>query len=246
MRIAKRLLRLLGLGLAALIAAGAVFGLLGFLEYRSAMEKTGVLEMAEQVRAREDFTPLEELPDFYRKAVIATEDQRFYEHGGVDALAILRAVWNDLRTLSLAEGGSTITQQTAKNLWYSNERTPTRKAAEILTAWQLERYLDKDEILELYVNSIFFGDGCYSIGAASRHYYGKAPQELTDGECAALAGIPNAPSVYAPTANPELTAQRQRQVLRQMVKQQVITQQEVDAILAEEPAAGKAAAGKAA
>lgn len=233
-KVIKWIAKLLALLLAVLIAVGCVFAFLGWREYRGALEETGVEEMAAEVRAREDFTPLEELPDFYLQAVVAVEDQRFYEHGGVDFLAILRAVWNDLRTLSLAEGGSTITQQTAKNLWFSNERTPTRKVAEILMAWQLESYLDKDEILELYVNSIFFGDNCYSVGAASRHYFGKEPGELTDGECAALAGIPNAPSVYAPTANPDLMAQRQQQVLRQMVKQEIITQSEMDAILAGE------------
>ena len=159
------------------------------------------------------------------------EDHRFYEHGGIDLLAMGRALWNDLRTWSFAEGGSTITQQLAKNLCFSQEKSIVRKVAEVFAAWDLERRYSKDEILELYVNSIYFGSGCYNVGSASETYFGKEPKDMTDSECTMLAGIPNAPSVYDPTANPDLALQRQRQVVERMVAEEFLTDGQAAAIL---------------
>lgn len=131
------------------------------------------------------------------------------------------------------EGGSTITQQLAKNLCFTQEKLLTRKVAEVFAAFALEREYSKEEILELYVNSIYFGNGYYSVREASIGYFQKEPSQMTPSECTMLAGIPNAPSAYALTASPELARERQIQVLRQMVDTGAITQEQADDILAE-------------
>jgi len=150
----------------------------------------------------------------------------------VDLLAIGRAAFNDLRTLSFAEGGSTITQQLAKNEYFTQEKTLTRKIAEVFMALKIERELDKDTILSLYVNSINFGSGYETVAAASWGYFGKEPGQMNDWEATILAGIPNAPSAYSLDASPELAAQRQKQVLERMLRCDKITEEEVDSILA--------------
>ena len=223
---------ILALALAA-AAVAALYLTRGYRMYRQAVEQKSIEQAVAELRAAPDFTPLDQLPQTYLDAVIAVEDHRFYEHGGVDGIAICRAVWVDVTSLSFAEGGSTITQQLAKNLFFTQQKTFERKFAEVFAAFALERQLSKDEILELYVNSIYFGSGYYSIGAAAAGYFGKAPALLTAGECTVLAGLPNAPSAYAPGADPTLALQRQRQVLRKMVKYGKLTQRQADAIAAE-------------
>ena len=203
----------------------------GYSLYAGALEEKPLEQRVAEQRAQPGYTALADLPGTYLKAVIAVEDHRFYEHGGIDLLAMGRALWNDLRTWSFAEGGSTITQQLAKNLCFSQEKSIVRKAAEVFAAWDLERRYSKDEILELYVNSIYFGSGCYNVGSASETYFGKEPRDMTDSECTMLAGIPNAPSVYDPTANPDLALQRQRQVVERMVAEEFLTDGQAAAIL---------------
>lgn len=226
-------------GLAAALVLVVVLTVLGvgvdgWRLYRNAVEQTGIEQAVEQVRAQEGYTPLDQLPALYPQAVVAVEDRRFYDHNGVDPIAIARAVWVNLRTGSLAEGGSTLTQQLAKNLYFTQEKKFTRKVAEVFTAWDLERRYTKDEILELYINSIYYGEGYYGIYSASRGYFGKDPAEMTDYECTLLVGVPNAPSVYAPTVNPDLAAQRQRQVVDSLVDTGCITEQQAQEILAGE------------
>lgn len=203
----------------------------GYSLYAGALEEKPLEQRVAEQRAQPGYTALADLPGTYLKAVIAVEDHRFYEHGGIDLLAMGRALWNDLRTWSFAEGGSTITQQLAKNLCFSQEKSIVRKAAEVFAAWDLERRYSKEEILELYVNSIYFGSGCYNVGSASETYFGKEPKDMTDSECTMLAGIPNAPSVYDPTANPDLALQRQRQVVERMVAEEFLTDGQAAAIL---------------
>lgn len=226
------LCRLLAVLLLAAAAVAAVFIGKGWRMYRQAVAETSVEQAVAQLRAAEDYTPLEQLPQFYLDAVIAAEDHRFYRHGGVDGIAVCRAVWVNLTSRSFAEGGSTITQQLAKNLFFTQEKKFERKIAEVFAAFALERQFTKDEILELYVNSIYFGSGYYSIGAAAAGYFGKTPAELTEAECAVLAGLPNAPSAYAPGSDPTLALQRQRQVLNKMVKFGKLTRQQADEIAA--------------
>ena len=221
---------LLVLLLAAACGAGYI-AWQGYSLYAEALEEKALEQRVAEQRAQPGYTEWEDLPETYIQAVIAVEDHRFYEHRGIDLLAMGRALWNDLRTWSFAEGGSTITQQLAKNLCFSQEKSIVRKVAEVFAAWDLEGRYSKDEILELYVNSIYFGRGCYNVGSASETYFGKEPKDMTDSECTMLAGIPNAPSVYDPTANPDLALQRQRQVVERMVAEEFLTDGQAAAIL---------------
>ena len=188
----------------------------GYELYAQALEECPVQEMAERIESKPDYTLVDELPQIYLDAVISVEDHRFYSHPGVDLLAIGRAAFNDLRTLSFAEGGSTITQQLAKNLYFSQEKQLTRKIAEVFVALDLEKSYSKDEIFELYVNSIYFGDGYYGIGSASLGYFELEPSKMNDYESTLLAGVPNAPSRYAPSKYLDRAEKRQLQVLRRM------------------------------
>lgn len=189
----------------------------GFNLLREALATTSLDEMAASIEHAEGFTPIEELPDLYLQAVVAVEDHRFYTHPGFDVIATGRALVNDIKAGGIVEGGSTITQQLAKNQFFTQEQTIDRKIAEVGMALLIEQHFSKREILELYVNSIYFGDGYEGIGAASKGYFDKRPVDLTLDECAMLAGIPNAPSVYAPTVNPDLAQQRQQEVLKKLV-----------------------------
>ena len=210
------------------------FAVQGYRMYRDSMQQAPMEQVVEQIRQQEDFVQYEQLPDLYIDAVIAVEDHRFEQHGGIDLLAICRAALYDLRTLSFAQGGSTITQQLAKNLFFTQEKSLERKFAEVFAAFELESKYQKSEIFELYVNTIYFGSGYYGISDAARGYFGKEVSQLTDAECVLLAGLPNAPSAYAPDEAFALAKQRMRQVLERMVACEVLTQEQAQQILAKE------------
>ena len=152
-------------------------------------------------------------------------------HKGIDPGAIARALLADLRTHSLAEGGSTLTQQLAKNELFTQDKHLARKAAEMLAAFDLEKTYSKQQIFEMYANTIYFGNGCYGITQAAEGYFGKEPAQLTDAEAVFLAGLPNAPSLYA--SSPELALKRTQTVLKRMVKCRVLTRTQADAIAEE-------------
>ncbi|MDO4267964.1 MAG: biosynthetic peptidoglycan transglycosylase [Eubacteriales bacterium] len=212
--------KIIGLMAAFFVTAAACCGFTaagkGYEMYQAAVKETSLAEMVDSIRSKEGYTTLEELPDTYLNAVVSVEDHRFYSHFGLDPVAICRALVNDIRAGRYVEGGSTITQQLAKNLYFSQEKKMERKAAEVFLALELEKNYTKDEILELYVNSIYFGDGYDTAGDASRGYFGKEPSQMNEYEATLLAGVPNAPSRYAPTKNPQLAAKRQQQVLRRL------------------------------
>lgn len=214
-----------------LLAGLGLFVGRGYQEYREAVDFESLELKMNEIRQKESFTPYEKLPEMYLDAVIAVEDKRFFKHPGVDLLSTARALYHDLLAGELIEGGSTITQQLAKNMYYTQEKKFTRKVAEIFTAFALEQEFSKEEILEAYVNSIYFGDGYYSVGQASYGYFGIEPEEMDAAQCTLLAGIPNAPSAYSPTVNPALAKQRQKQVLNQMVACDYLSQAEADYIL---------------
>ncbi len=203
----------------------------GYLLYKKALDTISLSDRIEEVKNKKNFYSIEEVPEFYLDAVIAVEDHRYYHHHGVDYIAIIRAFFHDLKALSFVEGGSTITQQLAKNLYFSQEKKIERKIAEILMAYKIESELSKQEILELYFNTSYFGNGYYTIKEASIGYFGKLPKEMTKSECSILAGIPNAPSKYTPTKNPDLVRQRQKQVLKKMVKYGYLKEEEKEEIL---------------
>ena len=229
-RIGRLLLFLFLLALAAGAAAAAPTVKNGYEMYRSAVAAVTPQQKADEIRAQAHYTALSELPPIYTDAVLSVEDRRFYSHCGIDPLAILRAAGTDLATGTLAEGGSTITQQLAKNLYYTQEKRFSRKVAEVFTAFALERAFTKDQLLELYINSIYYGSGYYNIYDAAEGYFGKTPSELSDAECTLLAGLPNAPSAYSLDASPELALERQAQVLKKMVRNHKLTQAQADTL----------------
>ncbi len=164
----------------------------------------------------DDYVPLDLLPHYVADAVIATEDQRFYDHHGVDPLGMMRAAITNLREGRTVQGGSTLTQQLAKNLYLTSDRTFSRKLEEFTLALWLEMRLSKDDILELYLNRVYLGSGAYGVDQAARRYFRKPARNLSLGEAAMIAGLLKAPSRYSPLSNPTLARTRARIVLSQM------------------------------
>ena len=170
-------------------------------------------EFGEEKRS---FVKVQDFPAVMKQAVIAAEDERFYQHGGVDYQGLVRAALTNVMAGKIKGGASTITQQVARNFFLTNEQTLTRKVSEWLLAFKIERSLSKDQILEIYLNHIFLGNRAFGFAAASRVYYGKALTELSAGEAAMLAGIPKAPSQFNPFNNLKRATLRQQYVLRRM------------------------------
>ena len=219
--------------LALCLCAVLALAFLGWQMYTQALEEMPLDQKVRQVRAQESYTTFEELPDTYVQAVIAAEDHRFYQHSGIDVIAIGRALWNDLKAMSFVEGGSTITQQLAKNTLFTQEKHLARKAAEMFAALAIEKQYNKEQIFEMYVNTIYFGSGHYGIGEAAQGYFGKTPLQLTDAEAVMLAGLPNAPSAYSPNSSPDLAVKRMQVVLNRMVGCKKLTREQADALAAE-------------
>ncbi len=213
--------------LVAVIASAAVL-VSGYEMYQDAVSDCPLSEKISEIQGKEHFTNYDELTQCYIDAVIAAEDRRFFRHHGFDILATSRAMWHNIEAGSLIEGGSTITQQLAKNLYFTQEKKFTRKVAEVFVARDIEKLCDKKTIFELYVNSIYFGSGYYSVYEAAEGYYGKKPCDLNDYEATMLAGIPNAPSVYSPDVNPTLAEERRQQVLECMVENGYIEEGEIE------------------
>ena len=224
--------RLFLLVLMIIIAVGGYFTYQGYDLYKTALDEISVEEKVKQIQEEKDnYKTIDELPEDYINAVIAVEDRRFYSHNGIDLISIARAILKDIKEMELVEGGSTITQQLAKNIYFTQRKEITRKVAEMFMAVEIEKNCTKDEIFELYVNTSYFGDGYYCVGDAAEGYFDKEPIEMNLYESTLLAGIPNAPSVYAPTKNPELARQRQAQVINKMVKYKYLSQEEADELL---------------
>lgn len=224
----KMINSLLAFLLCVALAVGVFFGMKGYQMYQEAITRTPIEGIVEEIRRDEHFTGYSELPEFYVNAVLSVEDHRFMKHHGIDLAAICRAAWTDIKDRSFKEGGSTITQQLAKNLLFTQEKTVVRKIAEVFAAFAFESEYSKEEIFELYVNTIYFGSGYYGIYDAAEGYFQKEPAQLADYEAALLAGVPNAPSVYSPDVDNELAAQRTSQVLRSMVRNKFLTEEKVE------------------
>jgi penicillin-binding protein 1A len=179
-----------------------------------------------------DMMPIEAMPDNIKQAVLATEDSHFYSHFGINPISLIRAAWVNYEAGRVVQGGSTITQQLAKNLFLTPERTLGRKIRETLLAFWLEAQYSKDEILALYLNRMYFGSGTYGIDAASRKYFSHPATELTTAEAAMLAGLLKAPSYYAPTRNLDRAQDRASVVLARMVDEEYLSAAEADKIRA--------------
>lgn len=181
---------------------------------------------------RKQFVSSKDIPDMMKKAIVATEDRRFYDHGALDLVSVTRALVTNYMAGQTLEGGSTIAQQTVKNIFLSHDRTLSRKIEELALAVRLEKNYTKDEILELYLNTIYFGHGAYGIKDAARIYFGKDVKDLNVSQCAMLAGLPQAPSVYDPITHPEEGIRRMAVVLTLMAQQEYISSE--DAVKAAE------------
>ena len=191
------------------------------------------VQLGEFGEERRNFLPIAQIPQVMKDAVLAAEDARFYQHGGVDYKGVLRAALENLRD-ARSQGASTITMQVARNFYLPTEKTFTRKIYEILLALKIERLLSKDRILELYMNQIYLGQRANGFAAASDIYFGKPLKEVTVAEAAMLAGLPKAPSAYNPVANPERATTRQRYIINRMFETGFITEAQHEEALGQE------------
>ncbi|WP_407045205.1 penicillin-binding protein 1A [Burkholderia ambifaria] len=177
---------------------------------------------------RRDIVHFKEVPDSLKKAILAIEDARFYDHGGVDLTGIARAGFVALTNGHASQGASTITMQVARNFFLSSEKTYTRKIYEMLLAYRIERALTKDQILEVYMNQIYLGQRAYGFASAARVYFGKDLKDISLAEAAMLAGLPKAPSAYNPVVNPKRAKVRQEYILQRMLELNFITREQYD------------------
>lgn len=206
---------------------------IGYDSYSKVLKEKPLFDRINEITSKENYVKFDDLSKNYINAVIAIEDHRYFDHGAVDYLSIIRAIFTNLKEGEFEQGGSTITQQVAKNVFFSQERTLARKLGEVFGASDLEKNYSKNEIFAIYVNTAYFGDGYYGIYDACKGYYNKEPKDLTLYEASMLAGVPNAPSIYAPTINPELAKQRQKQVLNAMIKYGYISESDKSDVLNE-------------
>ena len=183
---------------------------------------------------RRSLVKLDDIPANMKNAVLAIEDARFYQHGGIDVIGILRAIGTDILHGGASQGASTITMQVARNVFLSSEKTYSRKIYEILLAYKIESALTKDQILEVYMNQIFLGQRSFGFAAAARAYFGKELKDITLAQAAMLAGLPKAPSAYNPVVNPKRARIRQEYILKRMRDLEFITQPEYEQALAED------------
>ena len=188
----------------------------------------------EKIKNIPHYVPLDRMSNFLAQAIVSVEDARFYKHKGFDLIGIARAVFVNVEAGEIQEGASTITQQTVKNLFLTSDQTFSRKAQELVLSMNMEKDFDKEKILEIYLNVIYFGSNFYGIYDAAQGYFGKEPADLTIAECAMLAGLPNAPSLYSPYVDFHLAKQRQLVVIDAMEKAGVISKKEAESARIEE------------
>lgn len=214
----KAVKKFFGFVFLVIIAAAAILGWTGYSKYASALKEKPLDTAVSEIKSIKNYTVLDDIPQMYTDSVIAAEDRRFYYHNGFDIIGTARAIITDIKERKLVEGGSTITQQLAKNMYFIKDNSPTRKIAEIFMSFRIEKEYSKNEILELYVNGIYYGSGYYCLYDASMGYFGKAPRDMNDYESTLLAGIPNAPSAYSLKVNPELAEKRQDKIISSLVE----------------------------
>ena len=207
--------------------------------YKELIAEKSIETCVEEIKNNKNFTKKEDLTKEYLDAVIAVEDHRYYDHGAIDIVALIRAIVVNVSNQKFKEGGSTITQQLAKNMYFMDGtkepegyfESALQKIAEAFLSTELEKKYSKDEILEMYVNIIYFGQSNYGIKEAADFYYNKEPNMLNLDEASLLAGIPNAPSVYNPIDSMEYARSRQKKVLSSMVEYGYITQEQMDEVI---------------
>ncbi|MCL2383034.1 MAG: transglycosylase domain-containing protein [Oscillospiraceae bacterium] len=195
-----------------IITPVSIIWYIGYTQYRDAVDEISVYDAVNEIRTRENFIEIDEISEYFLTAIVAVEDHRFYNHPGIDLLATGNALFVNVASFSFDYGASGITQQLGRWLYFTQDRQASRKVAELFVALDLERMYTKDEILELYVNVIYYGRGFHGIRDASYGFFGVPPSELTFEQATFLAGVPNAPSIFA--FNEELGEQRRMQVVR--------------------------------
>lgn len=223
MKIIKKILIFLFI---ILIIVFSILFIIGYSYYTKVLKEKPLLDRVNEITSKENFVKFADMSEFYRNSVVAVEDHRYYDHGPVDFIAIGRAIFTNIKNGELQEGGSTITQQVAKNIVFSQEQSLLRKLGEIFASFDLEKNYSKNQIFELYVNTAYFGDGYYGIYDASYGYYNKNPKDLNLDESSMLAGIPNAPSLYSPNVNLNLAKKRQVHVIKKLQEYGYITQEQ--------------------
>jgi len=214
----KSIKRLIILILVIVIFVAGYFIKDGYDYYKAAMEEMSLEARVSELKQKEGYTKIEDISQDYLNAVVAVEDKRFFEHHGIDPYAIGGATVYTVQTKKIAFGASTISQQLAKNLCLNQSKTITRKIAEVFATIDIEKSYSKNEILEMYVNIAYFGDGYYGIGNATKGYFGKTPKQIDLNEATLLAGLPNAPSVYQLSNDNQGTYYRQIVVINAMLK----------------------------
>jgi len=228
----KYLKRLIVLILFVSIVFVGRIALVGYINYSQVVHDIGLEETIESIQNKEDFISIDDVTNTLLEATVSVEDKRFYEHNGIDHISIGRAVIINIQTRSFKTGGSTITQQLAKNLFLTFDKTFERKATEYFLARKIESLYTKDEILSLYINVINYGDGCIGISDATEHYYDKTPLELKENEAVLLAGLPQSPSNYSLTKNYTKAIIRSERVIAAMINNDVINKSKGLEILA--------------
>lgn len=195
----KILLKLISIIILLVTCFFGYYGYQGYQLYKDTMARQSIDDRVQQLKMKEDYVTLDQISVIYQEAVIESEDRRFYNHGPVDYYGLARAMFTNVTTMSFKEGGSTITQQLAKNLCLSFEKSLTRKFAEVFIARDLEKNYSKDEILEMYLNITYLGEGNYGIQAASQYYYHIDAIDLNEEQSQVLVKTLKKPSVYNPS-----------------------------------------------
>lgn len=230
-KLIKRLILMI-IGIVLIIVL--LFAGIGYIGYKDAVEQISIEEKVRQLQENGDYVELEDMSTYFVDAIVAIEDHRFYHHGGIDYISLVRITLANLRSQEILGGGSTITQQLAKNFYFMENYNFTRKISEAFVAYNLEKTYDKDEILEMYINIIYYGDGFYGIKDASVGYFGVEPKDLTLAQASMLAGLPQSPSIYALSNQNKASYKRQEEVLNAMLKYEYINKQEYIKALKEE------------
>lgn len=212
----KLILKILIFSLIAILALVGIFVTMGYFQYKDAVDEKSISNTIAEIQEGKNYIKIEDISEDFLNGIVAIEDHRFYSHSGIDILSTSHALFVNVKSKSFDYGASTITQQLGRLLYFTQERQVTRKIAELFVAIDLEKDYSKLDILELYVNIIYYGEGYYGIKQASKGYFDKEPSELTFDEATYLAGLPNAPSVYS--VNEQLGEERRLQVVNAIEK----------------------------
>ncbi|MGB4984864.1 MAG: biosynthetic peptidoglycan transglycosylase, partial [Erysipelotrichaceae bacterium] len=226
----KKLIKII---LIALILFSGYYLLQGYQYAKATLSNHPIEEVVKEQRANKDYVTLDMVNKDFVNAVVSVEDRYFYQHNGINIVSMAKALFLNVSNKEIVTGGSTISQQLVKNIFLTQDQTFERKIAEIFITLKLENIYTKDEILELYINNNYYGDGFYGIKQASIGYFHKSPSSLDLAHSSLLAGLPNAPSVYQLSSGFDLAKKRQRIVLDKMIENKCLTKEEADKVFNE-------------